>query len=354
MSVLIITNPQDLDSFLVREALELKNHKVNLVHTSDLPQKMQMNISYSNNTGRWAFSSPTVERKNEMPDSVWWRRPTKPVLPDWVHPNDIEFAALECHSFQSSFWEAFSRMGAFWINPPDSSNLADNKILQQKVAIDCGLETPPSLYSNDPAEIRSFIKAVGGTAVYKPFKPFHAIWMEEGQREALYTSIVEEGMLPNDEVLGVTPGIFQKLIPKKFELRVVVMGRKMFAFRIHAPEGSRGKLDWRSAYHEISLHKTSLPPQIEESLLSLFHKLNIVSGSCDLIVTPQDRIVFLEVNESGQFLWIERYVDFPLLDAFCEFLIQHREDFSWEVTTECLKVSDVCESAHVRMREAQS
>lgn len=39
--------------------------------------------------------------------------------------------------------------------------------------------------------------------------------------------------------------------------------------------------------------------------------------------------MFLEVNEMGQFLFLERCCDLPLLDAFSEFLLQGRVDFQW-------------------------
>jgi hypothetical protein len=46
-------------------------------------------------------------------------------------------------------------------------------------------------------------------------------------------------------------------------------------------------------------------------------------------VTPEGDYVFLEVNEMGQFLFIERCCGLPLLDAFSEFLLQGRADFQW-------------------------
>jgi hypothetical protein len=59
-------------------------------------------------------------------------------------------------------------------------------------------------------------------------------------------------------------------------------------------------------------------------------ELGLVFGCFDLIVTPKGEYVFLEVNEMGAFLWIEeRLPELELLDAFCEFLIQGRRDFSW-------------------------
>ena len=118
-------------------------------------------------------------------------------------------------------------------------------------------------------------------------------------QECLYTSIIDEPYLPDDEVPAITPGIFQKLVSKAFELRVVIMGRKVFAFRIDTPKESRGRLDWLSAYHEIRLRRVDLPQQVEKSLLAVLHKMGLVAGSCDLIVTPSGSTAFLEVNETS-------------------------------------------------------
>jgi len=60
-------------------------------------------------------------------------------------------------------------------------------------------------------------------------------------------------------------------------------------------------------------------------------------------VIPDGRSVFLEVNESGQFLFIERYAGIPLLDAFSEFLLQAGPDFAWNADRVQVRYSDVTE-----------
>ena len=61
------------------------------------------------------------------------------------------------------------------------------------------------------------------------------------------------------------------------------------------------------------------------------HRLGIVFGSFDFIVTPDDEYVFLEVNEQGQFLWIEEYnASFHMLDLFVHFLIHRSVGASYD------------------------
>ena len=51
-------------------------------------------------------------------------------------------------------------------------------------------------------------------------------------------------------------------------------------------------------------------------------------GCIDFIVTPEGEYVFLEVNQMGQFLWVElANPEFPLLQAFAEFLVSQDPEF---------------------------
>jgi len=59
-------------------------------------------------------------------------------------------------------------------------------------------------------------------------------------------------------------------------------------------------------------------------------KMGLVFGSLDFIVTPNDEYIFLEVNEQGQFLWMEEYnLDFKMLDIFVNFLVSGTRKFEW-------------------------
>ncbi len=58
-------------------------------------------------------------------------------------------------------------------------------------------------------------------------------------------------------------------------------------------------------------------------------KLGLVFGCFDFIVTPDNEYYFLEVNEQGQFLWIEEVnPDIKILDAFVNLLISKGKSIS--------------------------
>lgn len=70
-------------------------------------------------------------------------------------------------------------------------------------------------------------------------------------------------------------------------------------------------------------------------------ELGIVFGCFDFIVTPQGDYVFLEVNEMGQFLFVEEWTGMPLLDAFCSFLTAGNVDYPWDPERVQVRYRDV-------------
>jgi len=51
--------------------------------------------------------------------------------------------------------------------------------------------------------------------------------------------------------------------------------------------------------------------------VELVARLGLRFGAIDIIVTPDDRYVFLEINPNGQWLWIEEETGLPIRDAIC-------------------------------------
>src|ERR1700733_4023189 len=98
-----------------------------------------------------------------------------------------------------------------------------------------------------------------------------------------------------------------------------MVGHCILTAKISSQDTDRGKLDWRRAPGEIKASPFDLPPHITELCLRLMAKLGIVFGCFDFIVTPTGDDIFLEVNEAGQFLFLEEQTGLPLLDRFSDF-----------------------------------
>lgn len=326
MSVLIITELGDVHAYAVAEALRRKGVQVVLWHTADFPTRSGETILFEGGARRMNIEGPDLSLSDFGFRTIWHRRPSYVIDESALHPADREFADLECSAFRRSLFSLLGQQ-AFWVNPPDAAARANRKPLQHDMAMDLGFSTPATLYTNEPPEIRAFIERQGGRIVYKPFRGMawrddHTCWMP-------YTSLVTEDSLVEDHLLRAVPGIYQELVEKDYELRITVMGDHVFGAKVLSQETSSGRLDWRKSYHELQIEPCKVSSLLADQCRTMLARLGLVFGCFDIVVTPAGEHVFLEVNEMGQFLFVEHYAGVPLLDAFSEFLRQARTDFHW-------------------------
>lgn len=355
-SVVIATNPEDSTSFLVEQALHLKGAQTALVHFSDFPSRTTSSLHLG---GRleddWLqlFELASGERP-PLPETIWWRRPGRPVIPDDVHPEDREFVRQETAKFVRGLWHYLPETVTN-VNSPAKAIAADHKPHQLRLARAAGFTTPPTLFSNNPAEIRSAIQRWGGKAIYKAYCGERNFWLDHDRKRilALFTTAIDEQCLPDDETLRLTPGIFQPLLAKAYELRVTVFGSTVFAAKVHSQERKQSEVDWRNGQLALRYESTSLAPALEKLCCRLLRRLGLLMGCFDFVVTPQNDVVFLEVNEGGQFLWLEAATGAPLLDAFSDFLIDPRASFRWKSGVHTMTLEDVQIAANEAMIQAR-
>lgn len=114
----------------------------------------------------------------------------------------------------------------------------------------------------------------------------------------------------------------QEYISKRVELRVTVVGSRVFAAEIHSQVNSSTKHDWRRYDLDRTPHmRHPLPPSVEACCVQLVQTLRLNFGAIDMIVTPSGEYVFLEINGNGQWGWIEDLTGLPIADAIVELLV---------------------------------
>jgi glutathione synthase/RimK-type ligase-like ATP-grasp enzyme len=331
MKFLIPTEPDDTHAILVKLALEKLGHKVILIFTADQPTRQKNSVFINVELYKWQSSDEFNSIVNDDYEVVWWRRARRPYVPKNIsHPNDHNFVARENILFYESFTSTMAP-NAWWVNTKESAGRANFKLLQLKIASECGMTIPTTLCSNDPKEIHQFLTNHSDTGViYKPL--CSNFWFESEQVKVSYTSRVQPGDLPRDELLQQTPGIFQTEVKKKYELRVTCFGDYIVTAKINSQAHFDGIVDWRAIRHEpMKVEEYKLPINIEMKIRAFMREIGIVFGSFDFIVTPDDQYIFLEVNEQGQFLWIEELnPNIKMLDIFINFLLNKSPHYVWD------------------------
>lgn len=352
MRILIGTRVGDLHTQIIAAGLSQLGHAPYLWYTADLPLRQTVTIDFNENGLQgWEAGLVGEPHETERMDVVWHRRPHPPHLPDdlpaeQLHPDDRVFTEAQLQLFYRSIWEAIASQ-AFWINPLTGKRRADSKIMQLKLAPGCGLDIPPTRISSDPADIKDFLaRYPKGDVIYKPFKS--ASWeLPGGGRADLPTSVITYEDLPDDDILRLTPGIFQRKIDKAFEVRATFFGATCLAAEIDSQTHAATQIDFRTTdMRGLTLRPYDLPPSIYQACRTLMRSLGIVFGCFDFIVTPDGRHVFLEVNEMGQFLWVEHLCpEITMTDCMCRFLLSSEENLHYKQPSNPLRFAEIYSKA---------
>lgn len=312
--VLIISH--EFDPHVDRMVTFLKNLGVRCDRwiTGSFPResRVTMDLGIASAGGQIDLAGGTIDLTTVR--SVWYRHPSSPALPDGLSAEERRFADAEIRSALTGLFQLFDW---FWINHPDRIRVAASKILQLRRARDLGFKIPPTLVTNKRNKIREFFD-VHGDIIYKPFTPAFF----SGGAEFCYTSPITRDELSQADLIQNTPGIFQKNIQKRVELRITVIGRRVYATEIHSQEIDAAINDWRAGSVQELVHvEHQLPSEVEKRCLDYVRSYDLVFGAIDMILTPENEYIFLENNPSGQFGWIEAKTGEPLTAALAELLI---------------------------------
>jgi glutathione synthase/RimK-type ligase-like ATP-grasp enzyme len=261
--------------------------------------------------------------------AVWWRKPLPYKFPPELSEQACSFARLEWDTTLRGTWDA---LDCYWMSFPDSIRLASYKPGQLKRAADLGFDVPRTVITTDPAEVRALYERCNGAIVYKvlsdpslgmstrldqilsqcvigvgPDQQPIVDW-SRAQVKMTYTTPVTATQLAMLDAIRLAPCQFQEYIPKRLELRVTVVGDELFTAEIHSQAHERTRIDWRHYDVPIPYRKGSLPVEVAERCLALTRGYDLNFSAIDLILTPDGRYVFLEINPNGQWLWVQQSI----------------------------------------------
>lgn len=204
-----------------------------------------------------------------------------------------------------------------WINNPYIEEKIDNKIYQHQFAIKHGLKVPDTLITNNASKVKEFFNKHNGEIVIKQLSDISLIdenpfVNEDGYNDiefkGFYTSAVTVSDLKNlDDYFGPgsSPVLLQQKLDKKSEIRVTVVGDKLFSYRIFSQENDLSKVDFRHV-DDLRTEKCVIPNEISSKLIKMLKDWKISFAAIDLVETLFGEIFFLEANVVGNWLWLEQ------------------------------------------------
>jgi glutathione synthase/RimK-type ligase-like ATP-grasp enzyme len=190
--------------------------------------------------------------------------------------------------------------------------VAHHKPYQLAVAREVGLPIPRTLVTNDPRDARAFIDALGvGHVVYKAFVATEAHWRE--------TRVLREHELADLQRVRLAPVIFQELVSTAMDVRVTVVGDRIFATRITVPPDGY-QFDYRMELDRAAFDECALPEDTCDKIRHLMRRLGLLYGAIDLRRTREGEYLFLEINPSGEWRFVEERSGQPITHAMAGFL----------------------------------
>jgi glutathione synthase/RimK-type ligase-like ATP-grasp enzyme len=133
------------------------------------------------------------------------------------------------------------------------------------------------------------------------------------------TRLVRDADLAVLESLRIAPVIFQEYVPGGVDLRITMVGDRIFPAVIRATDEDR-RVDFRMRVGRSTMDSFSLPEGIADKLRLLIDRLGLVYGAIDMRLTPEGEYYFLEINTAGEFLFVEDRTGMPISRAVADWL----------------------------------
>ena len=236
--------------------------------------------------------------------AVWNRRShdPEPICAE----EDKAFASLEWRLFQRYLFSLDRTHGdALWVNRLPEAARAENKLLQLDLCRRLGLAFPETIITTDAQQVDA-LRRKWGRIIFKSFMIHQWQDRETGKRHSVGVTLLDKHSELPPASIAICPGIYQRFIEKSCDIRVTVMGEHMYALSL-SKGASGGFVDWRphTGDPELVAEAITLPAAVESKLRALMRELGLVFGCIDLAVDHDGNYYFLEINQAGQFLFVE-------------------------------------------------
>lgn len=312
--VLLLTNKDDITTDFIVKKLREKRIDFYRINTEEIGVSLQIVL----NIGLGNYSLFEVNSGLEINllsfDAVYFRRPEVMVNTEKLTPGEANFVRGEFAYLLEGLYKILAEKR--WLNTVDAIRIAENKVHQLLTAKKIGFSIPESLITNRPDAARCFSDEKGELII----KPLKSGLVEAGVEEGvIFTSKIRIDD-SNAHRINALPVFLQSHIKKKADVRVTVVGKRVFAALIHSQVSEEAIVDWRRSEKPLAYEQIELPEEISNKCIQIAVELGLNFGAIDLIQCLDDSFLFLEINPNGQWAWIEKQLNYPISDEIVSYL----------------------------------
>ena len=291
--ILIITNKDDITSDYIVNKLNKNSIKYYRFNTEDFPHKVYFSFNFFKNKFEIIDSIKKIIIDISDVKSVYYRRPEYSRLRiKGLNEGEKSFLFNELvYTFEGLYKLLDSK---YWLNRLFAIRQAENKIYQLILATKIGFKIPDSIITNSKNEAINFISDNLNNCVIKPIKT--GFLNNPDKSQIIYTSKFKENYLKDINRVRIFPTFFQEKIDKNADIRVTIVGKKVFSAKIESQEFADTEIDWRKGESTHLKYKTiQLPNDIKEKCLGLNKILNLNFSAIDFILNKYNDFIFLEI-----------------------------------------------------------
>lgn len=294
--ILIISSSFDLTSdYIINKYTESQFFRLNVDKFSDykfLINEDKIRIK----TDNWDIILTEI-------DAIYYRKPSLPDLNNVFEKEYHSFAHKEIFALIEGIVESYSGK---CLSKPSLLRVANNKIVQCSMAKRIGFKTPKSRITNSPKWAQE------NTATENIVKPISIGTINKSNSQLVVQTNIVDNKIPM-EALSYCPSYFQEFIRKDYDLRITIVGEKIFPVKIISTD----QVDWRSKNNSVKYEKALVPNDIILKCKQMLSDFNLSFGCFDFVVKDEEYL-FLEINANGQWAWIENELNIEISEAIME------------------------------------
>jgi glutathione synthase/RimK-type ligase-like ATP-grasp enzyme len=323
--ILLITNKDDVTTDFIVNHLNKVGANYYRLNTEYLLTSVSVNFDVYNNE-----YSLIDHKKNKIINlsvvkSVYYRRPVLPQIKiDSLSDGENAFIVREIAYLLEGLYKILD--DRFWISQVSSIREAENKVYQLRLARKIGLEIPASLITTSRVKAEAFLEHFKGDCIIKPIK--NGRIDNHKNPMVVFTSPITCDDISLLDGVKNCPTYFQNRIEKTADIRVTVVGEKVFSAIIYSQEFKETMIDWRNGENiNIRHERIKLPSHIESKCIELINILGLNFGAIDFVLDKDMRYIFLEINPNGQWGWIEKRLGYNISSEIVRLLLKrgHKE-----------------------------
>lgn len=271
-------------------------------------RRINYEAARTNEVQPWSPST-SIRCDEPNPSVVWWRQFETDESPSTLQ--DVDDLLVERAQWRA--WVAtLASSSSTWMNDLWAARRAENKVEQLRVARSVGFDVPPTLITNDRSRAIEFEQAVGSAVV----KTLASAYFSFSDKSFVFTEHLDRAIALPVDAWHTAPIVIQELIEEGLDARVVSLAGRCFAGRCR----SRG-LDWRKTPFDPKLWEPwNAPEQIVNACESYRARLGLEFAAFDFMITSES-IFFLEANQAGEWLFLDRALDLGIGLAIADRLI---------------------------------